>query len=131
VDEPTWLDRLTVDAMHHDQLRRHGGLFGTRDENALESALARPRHRWGYEPGTDLCALAAAYGFGLANNHAYIDGYKRIALIAMYTFLGVHGLEIVAPEEEVVQVMLDVASHARDEAALAAWLRERVEPYPG
>lgn len=131
MDEPVWLTRLTVDAMHFDQLQQHGGLFGIKDENALESALARPRHRWQYEPGSDLCALAAAYGFGLATNHAYSDGNKRIAFVTMYTFLGVNGWEINAPEPQVVRLMVDVASGACDEEQLATWLRGHVEPLSG
>lgn len=117
--------------MHYDQLQQHGGLFGIKDENALESALARPRHKWAYEPESDLSALAAAYGYGLANNHAYNDGNKRIAFVAMYTFLGVNGWEIIAPEPQVVQLMLDVASGGCDEERLAAWLRGHVEPFTG
>lgn len=122
---------MTVDAMHYNQLQRHGGLFGIRDENALESALARPRHKRTYEPGSDLCALAAAYGYGLANDHGYSDGNKRIAFVTMYTFLGVNGWEIIAPEPEVVQLMLDVASGSCDEERLAQWLRAHIEPFPG
>ncbi len=120
-----------VDAMHYDQLQQHGGLFGIKDENALESALARPRNRWAYEPQSDLCALAAAYGFGLVANHGYSDGNKRIAFAAMYTLLGVNGWEIVATEPQVVQLMRDAASAMRDEEQLATWLREHVEPFPG
>ena len=122
---------MTVDAMHYDQLQQHGGPFGIKDENALESALARPRHKWAYEPESDLCALAAAYGYGLANNHAYSDGNKRIAFVAMYTFLGVNGWEILAPEPQVVQLMVDVASGMCDEVELATWLREHLGPFPG
>lgn len=127
--EPLWLDRTTVDAMHYDQLRRHGGLFGIKDENALESALARPRQKLAYASGADLCLLAAAYGYGLATSHPYSDGNKRIAFVAMYTFLGINGLEIVAPEPDVVQVMRDVAAGTRDEASLVEWLRAHVEPF--
>lgn len=122
---------MTVDAMHYDQLQQHGGPFGIKDENALESALARPRHKWAYEPESDLCALAAAYGYGLANNHAYTDGNKRIAFVAMYTFLGVNGWEILAPEPQVLRLMVDVASNMCDEVELATWLREHVGPFPG
>ena len=77
------------------------------------------------------CALAAAYGYGFATAHGYSDGNKRIAFVAMYTFLGVNGLEIVAPEPQVVRLMIDVASGACDEAQLAAWLRQHVEPFAG
>lgn len=118
-----------VDAAHHDQLKQHGGLHGIRDENALESALARPRHRWEYEPDSDIFDLAAAYGFGLAANHGYSDGNKRIAFMAVYMFLGINDWDIVATDVEIVQLMLDLASSNRDETALAAWLREHGEPF--
>lgn len=131
MDEPVWLDRLTIDAMHYDQLQQHGGLFGIKDDNALEAALARPRQKRAYEPQSDLCALAAAYGYGLANDHGYNDGNKRIAFAAMYTFLGINGWEIVAPEPLIVRLMLDVASGMCDEARLATWLRAHIEPFPG
>ena len=114
--------------MHYDQLQQHGGPFGIRDENALESALARPRHKRTDEPESDLCALAAAYGYGLANDHGY---NKRIAFVAMYTFLGVNGWEIIAPEPQVVRLMLDVASGSCDEDQLATWLRAHVESLSG
>jgi death-on-curing protein len=116
--------------MHFELLARHGGLRGLKDENALESALARPRHRWLYEPGVDLCALAAAYGFALARSHCYADGNKRIAFATMFTFLGMNGLELDAPEPEVVRVVIDLAAGTIDEAELARWLRARVRPFP-
>lgn len=124
MDEPLWLVRLAIDAVQHELLTQHGGLQGVRDENALELALARPRDKWAYEPDADLPTLAAAYGFGLARNHAFNDGNKRIAFAAMYTFLGLNGLEIEAPEPAVVHVMIDVASGTCSEVQLAVWLRE-------
>jgi death-on-curing protein len=99
---------------------------GTR--TCFESALARPRNKLAYEPATDLAALAAAYGYGRVTDHGYIDGNKRIAFVVMYTFLGLNGFEIEAPEPEVVQLMLDVADHRCDEAALTAWLRAHLSP---
>jgi len=128
VDEPIWLTRLIVDAMHYDQLEKHGGLAGIKDENALEAALARPQNKWAYEPDSDLCDLAAGYGYGLATNHGYSDGNKRIAFVAMSIFLGLNDWEIVASETEVVHLMVDVASKARDEVELASWLRDHIMP---
>ncbi|MEO6529029.1 MAG: type II toxin-antitoxin system death-on-curing family toxin [Gemmatimonadaceae bacterium] len=128
MDEPIWLHRLLIDAIHYDQLQQHGGLRGMKDENALESALARPRNRLAYEPDSDVFDLAAAYGFGLATNHCYSDGNKRIAFMAMYTFLGMNGWDIVASEPEVVRLMLDVAPQHQGEEELAAWLREHCVP---
>ena len=76
--EPIWLSRVLVDSMHAELIREHGGSYEIRDENLIESALARPRHKWRYGE-TDMATLAAAYGFGFAKNHGYVDGNKRIA----------------------------------------------------
>ena len=113
MSDPIWLDRLVVEAIHFDQVQLHGGLQGIRDENALESALARPRNRAAYEDDSDLVVLAAAYGFGLATSHPFNDGNKRISFLAMYVFLGLNGLEIEAEEAEVVELMVDVAAGRR------------------
>lgn len=114
--------------MHHELLVRHGGLRGMRDENALESSLARPRNRWLYEPHVDLPVLSAAYGFALARSHCYADGNKRIAFTVMYTFLALNGLELEAPESEVVRVMTELAAGTLEESQLADWLRAHVVP---
>jgi death-on-curing protein len=111
-----------MDAVHLDMIRTHGGLPGIRDENALESALARPQHRWVHGRGVDVADLAATYGFGLARNHPYRDGNKRAAFLAMLVFLGLNGHDLEAPEPEVVTVMLKVAAGELSEAALAKWL---------
>lgn len=126
--EPAWVERVVLDAVHLDQLREHGGLPGIRDENALESALARAKQHWHYEPKSDLPALAAAYGWGLATSHAYRDGNKRVAFLAMAIFLELNGWRLQAPETEVVQVMLGVAANRISEGELAAWLRGHVLP---
>lgn len=124
MDEPVWLSRLAVDALHLDQLHEHGGLRGLRDENALESALARPRQRRAYDPQADLPTLAAAYGFGLVRDHPYADGNKRIGFIALTTFLEVNGVVLVATDEEVVTVMNAIAGGTATEEDLAAWIRQ-------
>ena len=121
--EPRWLTRLVVDAVHFDQMREHGGLLGIRDENALESALARPIQRWHYSSESDLEALAAAYAFGLIADHPYRDGNKRIGFLALVTFLDINGIELEAPEAEVVTEMLLLAAGQESEDALAAWIR--------
>ena len=118
-----WLSRTAVDAIHHDQLREHGGLPGVRDENALESALARPQQRWHYEPGADLAELAAAYAFGLTKNHPYRDGNKRIGFLAAITFLGLNGFEFDATEEDVVGQIVALAAGRLPEPELAEWIR--------
>lgn len=121
--EPRWVSRLVVDAIQTDMLLNHGGVPGLRDEDLLESALARPRQRFTYDATTDLAALAAAYGFGLARNHPYSDGNKRVAFVTMGMFLGLNGLEFTASETEVVTTMVALASGTVDEDTLADWIR--------
>lgn len=127
--EPTWLSRKFLDAAHHDQIQQHGGLPGVREENTLEPALARPGNRWSYEPETSLLKLAASYCYGLATSHGYSDGNKRIAFVAMYTFLGINDLEITASQVEVVKMMLAVAAGKLDEDEIVQWLDLYTEPY--
>jgi len=128
VSEPRWLTSSVVLGIHADQVSKHGGSGGLRDRGLLESALDRPRNRHHYEPDSDLAELAASYGFGIARNHPFIDGNKRVAFQAMYVFLGLNGLRIESREEEVVSLMLSVASGDTDEAQLASWLRENTVP---
>src|SRR4051812_34918463 len=90
-----------LDVIHDAQLREHGGTPDVRDSGLLDSALARPQNKWGYADLTDLAALAAAYTFGLAKNHGYVDGNKRVAFMAAYVFLGLNGRDIDASEEDV------------------------------
>jgi death-on-curing protein len=112
-----------VEAIHNDQLREHGGLPGVRDDNVLESALARPQQKWHYARDTDLPLLATAYAFGLVRNHPYRDGNKRIGFLAMGTFLGMNGLNFTATDAEVVAEILAVADGSVSEEALADWIR--------
>lgn len=128
--EPRWLPRVVVDAIHTEQLREHGGLPGVRDENALESALARPQQKWHYSTGADTATLAAAYGFGLVKNHPYRDGNKRIGFLAIATFLGVNGYDFSATDAEVVTHMLALADGRVSEEALADWIRTHRTPVP-
>lgn len=118
------MDRLVVEAIHLDQLREHGGLAGLRDENALEAALARPRHQWHYEPARDLPALAAAYAFGLSRSHAFRDGNKRVGFVVMVVFLELNGWGFAAEEAEVVRAMIALAEGSLGEADLTTWVRQ-------
>jgi death-on-curing protein len=126
--EPKWLSRVVVDAIHDDQLREHGGLPGTRDENILESALARPQQKWHYADRTDLPMLAAAYAFSLVKSHPYRDGNKRTGFLAMVTFLGMNGRELFATDAQVVTEFLALADGTVSEEALADWIRLHAEP---
>lgn len=124
--EPHWLSRVVVDAIHGDQLREHGGLTGVRDENVLESALARPQQKWHYATAADLPDLAAAYAFGLVRNHPYRDGNKRIGFLAMITFLGINGHALEVSDAEVVAEVLAWAEGSVLEEELADWIRQHV-----
>ena len=121
--EPRWVTRVVIEAVHTDTLLTHGGLPGLRDEDLLESALARPRQTLAYAPSTDIAGLAAAYGFGLSSNHPYTDGNMRVAFVAMAVFLGLNGLAFTAEESEVVTTMVALASGTLDEQTLADWIR--------
>ena len=128
--EPRWVPRVVVDAVHVDQIRSHGGMPGLRDDNALEAALARPRHKWALENEGDLAALAAAHAYGLVTTHPFHDGNKRIAFLVMVVFLGLNGHAFRAPEEEVVTMILAAAAGRTGEAELAEWIRARMAPTP-
>lgn len=121
--EPLWLTRLVVDTIHIEQLREHGGLAGIRDENALESALSRPKNKRVYGQERNLAAFAAAYGFGLVTNHPYVDGNKRVGFLAMLTFLGLNGSDFTATDAEVVTTILQLAAGQVSEEELTRWIQ--------
>jgi death-on-curing protein len=125
MSEPIWLLRSTVDAMHDAQLVEHGGAPGVRDAGLLESALARPKNRHAYGE-TDLCELAAAYAFGIARNHPFVDGNKRTALLAAFVFLRINSLHLVADEVGAAESVLALAAGQMTEAAFSEWLRANI-----
>ena len=111
-----------VIALQQEVLTVFGGLPGIRDEGLLESALARPRNLAAYEPEVDLARLAAAYGFGLARNHPFMDGNKRASVLAIAVFLSLNGMDFDPDELEEVRVIQGLAAGDVDEEALAAWV---------
>jgi death-on-curing protein len=121
-----WLDAAVLRAVHEEQLAEHGGASGTRDEGLFESALARPRNLAAYG-SPDAAALAAAYGWGLARNHPFVDGNKRTAFVATELFLALNGHDLVASDEDCVLTMLSVAAGTLDEDLFAQWLRDHVQ----
>jgi death-on-curing protein len=126
VNDPwVWLDPSVIRAVHEEQLAEHGGALGTRDEGLLDSALARPKHLAAYGK-PDVAALAAAYGYGLAKNHPFIDGNKRTAFVAVELILLLNGWELTAPDADCVLTMLAVAAGTLDEAAYADWIRSHI-----
>lgn len=128
--EPFWLTRQMVVAIHDEQLAIHGGASGLRDESALEAGLDTWENRWSYEQA-ELAELAAAYAFGIARNHPFVDGNNRTSLLALYTFLGVNGIDFVVPEAEAAAMILSLAAGEVSEESLTRWVRDNWPPEPG
>ena len=122
-----WLNRKVLLLLHDESLAEHGGASGLRDEGLLDSALARPLNLALYEQ-PDVASLAASYGVGLAKNHAFVDGNKRAAFLAIGLFLMVNGFRLKATQAEATLTILDVASGEIDEATLAQWIRTHIQP---
>lgn len=123
MSEPLWLTRPIIEAIHDEQLAIHGGASGLRDQGMLESALDRPRNKWSCEQA-ELPELAAAYAYGMARNHPFVDGNKRTSLLALYTFLGINGIEFDVPEAEAATMILSLAAGEVSEESLARWIRD-------
>ena len=128
MSDPVWLDRAVIVAVHGEQLAEHGGSAGIRDAGLLGSALARAANQLAYgQP--DIPALAAAYGFGIARNHPFIDGNKRTAFAALFLFLALNGLEFEPGEVDATMAMLQLASGDIADDDFIAWVRSHaVEP---
>jgi death-on-curing protein len=126
--EPIWLVRAALEILHDLSIAEHGGAPGLRDDNLLKSALARPQNLFAYGSDVDLARLAASYAFGLAKNHAFVDGNRRIAFIAAATFLKLNGQQLMADQAQATLVILSVASGAFSEAELAGWIRKHLQP---
>lgn len=121
-----WLDARALLLLHDESLSEHGGAVGLRDAGLFESAMARPVNLATYgQP--DVCDLAAAYGVGLAKNHPFADGNKRVAFLAVGMFLALNGWRLVATQAEATLTLFAVAAGELDEAGFAAWLRARVQ----
>jgi death-on-curing protein len=123
--EPLWLTYEQVVAIHSRQLRRFGGAPGLRDEGMLRSALERPVNKWHYEQ-TEVVGLAAAYGFGLAKNHAFVDGNKRIAFMTMASFLRKNEVRFAPDQAQATAMMLSLAAGEVSEQSLARWIAENI-----
>ncbi len=121
--EPVWLLTEAVIDIHTEQLALFGGPDGVRDLGLLESALARPINRFAYGE-IDFAALAASYTFGIARNHPFIDGNKRVALLAMVTFLGLNGVAFAVSNADAAAAILALAAGEVDEEGLTRWIRD-------
>jgi death-on-curing protein len=121
--EPKWVIYEQVVAIHSRQLRRFGGALGLRDDDMLRSALDRPVNKWQYEQA-DLPVLAAAYGFGLAKNHAFVDGNKRIAFMTMVAFLRKDDIRFAPEQAHATKIILSLAAGEVSEESLTRWIRD-------
>lgn len=126
--EPAWIDKRAVLLLHEESLARFGGARGMRDEGLLDSALARPVNKFHYDNVDDLAQLAAAYGFGIAKNHAFVDGNKRAAFLSIGLFLAINEACLHANQVDAVQVILTLAAGELDEATLATWISTNLGP---
>lgn len=124
MDEPVWVSKRAILAMHREQLAEHGGSDGLRDETLLDSALAKPQNVLAYSDEPDIVRLAASYAFGIARNHPFIDGNKRTALVASFTFLGRNGWKISASKEDIYFTFLHLAEGILNEDDLARWFTQ-------
>ena len=127
--EPLWITYEQAFAIHARQLRRFGGAPGLRDEGMLRSALERPINKWRYEQ-SEMPELAAAYAFGLAKNHAFVDGNKRIAFMAMVVFLLKNNIAFSPDPAESTAMILSLAAGEVSEESLARWIRDNWPPAP-
>lgn len=125
--EPRFLDAELAFAIHERQLAEHGGLGGVKDHGLLESAIGRPLNKYAYGE-SDLCALAAAYAFGIARNHPFNDGNKRTAWVMARLFLRMNGVTIAFDKMDAINTVLALAAGELAEDALAAWFRDRIVP---
>ncbi len=123
MSEPEWLDVDIMIDVHAEQLALFGGPDGIRDLGLLESALARPQNKFAYGE-MDLAALAAAYVFGIARNHAFIDGNKRAAFASMIVFLGLNGVDFIVSPENATAMVLSVAAGEVSEESLTRWIED-------
>jgi death-on-curing protein len=122
---PAWLTYDQVIAMHSRQLRRFGGAPGLRDENMLRSALERPLNKWRYAQA-ELVEIAAAYAFGLAKNHAFVDGNRRIAFMSMAVFLRKNGVNFAPDPAHATTMMIFLAAGEVSEESLTRWIRDNI-----
>ena len=118
-----WLSLPLVLAIHDEQLVAHGGSGGVRDIALLEFALNRPLNKRNYEDA-ELPELAAAYAYGIGRNHPFVDGNKRTSLLALYTFLGINGVDFIVAEADAAAIILSLASGEVSEESLARWIRD-------
>lgn len=124
---PKWISKKAFLLLHEESLAEFGGARGLRDEGLLDSALARPLNVHAYNPGVGITDLAAAYAYGIAKNHAFVDGNKRAAFLSIGLFLAINGQRLIAPQVDAIETILSVAAGTMTEPELAAWIRDHAK----
>ena len=125
---PRWISKKALLLLHEESLAQFGGARGLADEGLFDSALARPMNTYAYRPESTIADLAASCAYGLARNHAFVDGNKRIAFLSIGVFLAINGYRLKADQVDAIQTMLAVAAGDVDEQSLAAWIAKNMEP---
>ena len=125
--EPKWIDKRALLLLHEESLSAFGGARGLRDEGLLDSALDRARNQFLYEGDVDLAALAAAYAFGIAKNHPFVDGNKRGAFLGLGLFLAINGKRLRVEQVDAIRTILGLAAGTIDEKQLAEWIRANIQ----
>jgi death-on-curing protein len=126
--EPVWFNDDSLHQIQRELIEDYGGSHGVRDEDAIQAALARPRQKYHYGSEITLARLAAAYCFGLAKAHGFVDGNKRIGTMVMIVFLETNGHELSADLDEMISVVERVASSELTEEQLAQWIASHIQP---
>ena len=121
---PRWISKKALLLLHEESIAEFGGARGLRDEGLLDSALARPQNAHAYNPDSTIPKLAAACAYGLAKNHPFVDGNKRVAFLAIGLFLAINGYRLRAGQVDAIKTMMAVASGELDEQGLSAWIGE-------
>lgn len=122
--EQLWISKKALLLLHEESLAAFGGGRGRRDEGLLDSALARPQNTYAYNPQSTIFELAASVAYGLAKNHAFVDGNKRAAFLSVGLMLSINDFELVATPVDAIETMLAVASGSKDEKDFAAWIEK-------
>ena len=123
-----WIDPKALRMLHEESLALHGGSSGVRDEGLFESAMARPQNLAHYNENSDIAELAASYCYGLAKNHPFIDGNKRVAFLSVGIFLAINGYRLKVTPADAIQAVLGLASSEISEEAFASWIRDHIKP---
>jgi death on curing protein len=125
--EPQWISKKALVLLHEESLAEFGGARGMRDTGLLESALARPKNIHAYNPAATVPELAASYGYGIARNHAFVDGNKRAAFLSIGLFLASNGYRLTASPVDAIEAMLGVAAGTMSEQELSVWIGKNVK----